>query len=419
VQKVLIPWESTKTSVPQDCTFPAISAFDHRTEDEGGSALEAKHMAQVMDNMAPVLQESLEPSLETVMDTSVSLHALDPLRDARWRAFIEKHPRASVFHTVGWLDALSRTYGYQPIVYTTSPPGAALQNGLVFCRVESWLTGRRLVSLPFSDHCEPLVDSAVELESMLGHLQAYRRSADCKYMEIRPSQSRLRHLSAQEGFQPFQQYYLHTIDLRSPKDELFRRFHESSIQRRIRRGERAGLVHECGRSEALLKKFYELNMLARRRHLMPPQPKSWFRNLMASMGDALEIHVASHENKAVASIMTLRFKNTVVYKYGGSDQACHNLGSMPFVLWRAIEQAKSNGVQTFDLGRSDCSNQGLVDFKDHWAAQRTVLNYWRFPAPQENFKLNDSLALAGARHFFGFLPNSMLKAAGLLYRHIG
>jgi hypothetical protein len=30
---------------------------------------------------------------------------------------------------------------------------------LVFCRVRSWLTGRRSISLPFSDHCEPLVES--------------------------------------------------------------------------------------------------------------------------------------------------------------------------------------------------------------------------------------------------------------------
>jgi hypothetical protein len=376
-------------------------------------------MAQVMDKTAPVLHDSLEPLLEPVMDTSAPLHAVDPLQDARWGAFIEEHPRATIFHTVPWLDALHRTYGYQPIVYTTSPPGADLQNGLVFCRVKSWLTGRRLVSLPFSDHCEPLVDSAAALESILGHLQEYRRSADWKYIEIRPSNSRLCHPSAQGGFQPCKQYYLHTIDLQPKEDELFHQFHESSIQRRIRRAERAGVVHECGRSDALFTKFYQLNLLARRRHQIPPQPKEWFRNLMATMGDALQIHVASHENRAVASIMTLRFKNTVVYKYGGSDQACHKLGSMPFLLWRAIQQAKSNAAQTFDLGRSDYSNQGLVDFKDRLAAQRTSLTYWRFPAPAENFSVNDNLALAGARHFFGFLPDSMLKAAGLLYRHIG
>lgn len=415
-----MPCEWTKTSVPHDCNLPAISPFDHKSEDERRSAMAANHIAQPIDKTAPVLHEPLEPLHELVMNASVPLHAVDPLQDARWGAFIEEHPRASVFHTVPWLHALRQTYGYQPIVYTTSPPGADLQNGLVFCRVESWLTGPRLVSLPFSDHCEPLIDSAEELESILCYLQAYRRSGDWKYIEIRPLNSSLCHPSAKEGFQPSKQYYLHTIDLQPQEDELFRRFHESSVQRRIRRAERAGVVHECGRSDALLTKFYQLNLLARRRHQIPPQPKEWFRNLMASMGDALEIHVASHNNRAVAGIITLRFKNTVVYKYGGSDQAYHKLGSMPFLLWRAIQEAKSKAVQTFDLGRSDYSNQGLVDFKNRWADQRTLLTYWRFPARAENFPVNVSLALAGAKHFFGFLSNSMLKVAGgLLYRHIG
>ena len=48
------------------------------------------------------------------MTTGVSV--LDPLADARWDDLLERHPRASVFHSRGWLEALKRTYGYEPIV---------------------------------------------------------------------------------------------------------------------------------------------------------------------------------------------------------------------------------------------------------------------------------------------------------------
>ena len=44
------------------------------------------------------------------------------------------------------------------VVYTTSPPSLPLSNGIVLCEINSWLTGRRMVSVPFSDHCEPLLD---------------------------------------------------------------------------------------------------------------------------------------------------------------------------------------------------------------------------------------------------------------------
>jgi folate-dependent phosphoribosylglycinamide formyltransferase PurN len=143
----------------------------------------------------------LTPSIAP-RNNSSAVYAIDPLRDPRWSAFIERHPNTSVFHSVPWLQALKRTYGFEPIVYTTSQPGSDLQNGIVFCRVNSWITGRRLVSLPFSDHCEPLVDSRRELESILGHLQTERRAGDWKYVEIRPEICRLNETVSAGGFQP-------------------------------------------------------------------------------------------------------------------------------------------------------------------------------------------------------------------------
>ena len=62
----------------------------------------------------------------------------------------------SVFHTRGWLQTLQRTYGYQPVAFTMSAPSGALTNALLFCVVRSWLTGNRLVSLPFPITAEPL-----------------------------------------------------------------------------------------------------------------------------------------------------------------------------------------------------------------------------------------------------------------------
>jgi len=72
----------------------------------------------------------------------------------RWPAFVERHKKDSVFHTSAWLEALHRTYGYKPVVYTTNEPGQELTNGVPFCFVNSWLTGRRMVSLSRFRHQE-------------------------------------------------------------------------------------------------------------------------------------------------------------------------------------------------------------------------------------------------------------------------
>ena len=111
---------------------------------------------------------------------------LEPLADSRWTRFVDRHPHTSVFHTRGWLEALHRTYGYEPVVYTTAAPTEDLTNGIVFCRTDSWLCGRRLVSLPFSDHCEPLVDNKEELAFLTTSVIQEACSGSYEYVEIRP-----------------------------------------------------------------------------------------------------------------------------------------------------------------------------------------------------------------------------------------
>lgn len=349
----------------------------------------------------------------------MKIFTIDPRFDSRWARFLNQHPRASIFHTPGWLEALHRTYGYQPVVYTTSPPELELANGAAFCRVESRLTGRRLASLPFSDHCEPLVDNPQELAFLLSNLQTEQRVNNWKYVEIRPVSGILRDTSTYDGFNPCRRYYLHTTNLRPDLIEIFRRLHKDSIQRRIHKAERQGLGHECGRSEAILEKYYRLLLLTRERHCLPPQPLDWYRNLRQCMGDAMDIHVASQGDRPVASIVTLRFKDTVFYKYGSSDLAYKNLGATPFLLWRVIEAAKATGAQGLDLGRSDFDKQGLIAFKDKWASTRTSLVYWRYPPP-DGTSLDDSRAVNLAKRAIGLMPKWLLKITGrLLYRHFG
>jgi CelD/BcsL family acetyltransferase involved in cellulose biosynthesis len=354
------------------------------------------------------------------MHQSVSLppvYRFDPLRDPRWTDLIERHPRASAFHLPAWLDALQRTYGYEPVGLTTAPPGTAFRNGVVFCRVRSWLTGQRLVSLPFSDHCQPLVDSEEELKHLMTDLDRDRDVSKWKYAELRPidpPRERSTDLETAESF------CFHRLDLRPTLEDLFRRFHKSCVQRKIRRAEREHLACEEGRSETLLQKFYELNVLTRRRLHVPPQPLAWFRNLITGLGDKLTIWVASKDGQAVASILTLRYKDTLVYKYGCSDRRFSNLGGMQLLFWRAIENAKRDGLSEFDLGRSDWVDEGLIDFKDRWGAARSELTYLRHSPQASRSRAASLLQLRMARQVAAFVPDSVVISVGrTLYRHLG
>jgi Acetyltransferase (GNAT) domain len=343
------------------------------------------------------------------------VYTLDPLNDLRWADFVERHSRASIFHTRGWLEALHRTYGYEPVVYTTCAPASALTNGIVFCRIRSWLTGGRMVSLPFADHCEPLVGCLGESREILSSVQRTLDNERFKYIELRPLSA---NLLTETSMQKSDSFCFHALDLQPPLVELFRRFQKDSIQRKIRRAEREDLLYEEGRSEILLKKFYHLFVLTRRRHKVPPQPIDWFQNLVTCLGDRLKIRVASKAGRPIASMLTLRHGEAMVYKYGGSDASVHNWGATPFLFWKAIQDAKAGGVQKFDFGRSDGDNRGLIIFKDRWGSERTELTYWRLPGRSVPGRGQWKLKIAGP--IFARMPDRVLAASGrILYRHIG
>jgi hypothetical protein len=348
------------------------------------------------------------------------VYSLNPLEDHRWTEFVDRHPKASVFHGMGWLEALRRTYGYEPVAYSTTPPTSArLANGVVFCRVDSWLTGRRLVSLPFTDHCEPLVDDPADRANLVTALtQAVSddsRSRRLKYIEIRsPRSDSWDPAAAKAG-----SFAFHCLDLEPPTAEIYARTHKSTIQRKIQRGTREGLCYESGNSEALLKKFYGLVLMTRRRHQLPPQPVQWFRNLAACMRNQLTIRVASKDGRPIAGILTLEYRDTMVYKYGCSNARYHNLGGMPFLFWKAIEEAKELGLRRFDLGRSDRNNTGLITFKERWGASPSDLTYVRYTAPRSQVTAGGFPPHA-LRRIFAWMPDRLLTTTGtLLYRHIG
>ncbi|HXO30877.1 MAG TPA: GNAT family N-acetyltransferase [Candidatus Acidoferrales bacterium] len=325
-----------------------------------------------------------------------------------------------MFHTSGWLAALQQTYDYEPIVFTTSPPEERLRNGLVFCKVKSWVTGRRLVSLPFSDHCALLADTSSEQEELLSHFCERASRDGYTHAEIRPKNTGDSVPLAAANLEIAERFCLHALSLDPPLDVLFHNLHKDCIQRKIHRAQKEHLSYESGRTEPLLRTFYQLLMRTRRRQLLPPQPLKWFRNLVKSMGENLTIRIVSKDHCPVAAMLTLSHKTTLTFKYGCSDERFQNLGGTPFLFWKAIQEAKDQGLRELDLGRSAIDHTGLIQFKDRLGAVKTVLPYWRGPSGRAAAPARLWWKIRMTKGIMSWIPEPVLVASGrFLYRHIG
>lgn len=346
----------------------------------------------------------------------MKFHILNPLFDDRWDNFVASDPRASVFHRRNWISALASTYGYRPLVLTSTPPGQPLSDGVPFCEIRSWITGSRLVSLPFADHVDPLFDGHEALSNLTEWMQSASLQHHWRYVELRPlSEFTLPNsLSATN-----QSFWSHFLDLTPSLEQTFRNFHRSCVQRRILHAERSGLVYEKSCSEEVLNDFYRLLIMTRRRHGLLPQPRAWFRNLLQSMGTDAELRLVRQNGMAVAAILTLRHQRTAVYKYGCSDHNFHHLAGMPFLFWKLIQESKADGLEKIDLGRTNIEDHGLSEFKDRLGATRRRITYLRFPDSLRESRLSPSrIPAAGA--VFSVLPDAISSRVGqLVYRHVG
>lgn len=341
---------------------------------------------------------------------------IDPLSDERWPEFLRRHPQASVFHSRGWLAALYDTYGYKPMAFTTSLPGQPLRDGVVFCEVKSWLVKPRLVSLPFSDHTEVLISRNEDLAGVLRYLVMGVKEGRWTSLELRPPGCS----GEWQGFCDGPQFIVHKLSLEPSLDDLFAGFNKDSTQRKIRRAQREQLNCEEGGSEELIQQFFRLVILTRKRKALPPPPLAWFRSVAKNLGNDAKIRIArTKKGELAGGILTLVHKDKMLFKYGASDARFHNLGTMPFLLWQAIQEAKAMGASTFDFGRSDFEHEGLIRFKDHFGTEQTPLVHKMFPAdswePGEHHR-----RMQAATRMFRILPEPALVLAGrLIYPHIG
>lgn len=80
----------------------------------------------------------------------------NPFEHPDWDEMVIGLPNFSFFHSAAWAKVLVETYGYAPNYFVAKGTND-LRALLPVMEVDSWLTGRRGIALPFTDDCEPLL----------------------------------------------------------------------------------------------------------------------------------------------------------------------------------------------------------------------------------------------------------------------
>jgi CelD/BcsL family acetyltransferase involved in cellulose biosynthesis len=338
---------------------------------------------------------------------------IDPIGDPDWLAFVESCPTAEVFHHPRWLELLRSQYGYGFQACCVGD-GDGIEAGIPIARIESRLTGRRLVSLPFSDICSPLArDADPAALDALGQALVEESGRAGLDLTVHGSLPGAPGAFVQHGF------FRHLLPLASDPAEVEQRYSKSQIKRGIKKAKREGLRFERRTDEDALDAFYALHVKTRRKLGVPTQPKRFIRRFeelfAAGMGF---VGLIFDGEQPIAAAVFLTWNGTVTYKYGASD--ARKLGKRPnnLLFSEVIRWACETGFHTLDFGRTDIDNEGLRAFKRSWGASEVELSYTyvmdREPSLESG--LRDRVMGATIQRS----PALVSRLAGeALYRHFG
>ena len=354
------------------------------------------------------------PAVSSVPTSRVKIE--NPLESTNWDERVSRLPGCNIFHSAAWCKVLHGSYGFTPLYFTSTHDGQ-LDGVLPVMEVNSWLTGTRGVSLPFTDHCQPIGFSTSLVRPLLKAVLKHGSARRWRYLECRSEAAWAGSLSNCRSSLSFRG---HKLELTWDTDSIFARF-DSSVRRAIRKAEKAGLVVEVSRDLAAVRSYYELHCKTRKKHGLPPQPFKFFLNihrfiLSQQMGMVVS---AKLNGKAIASAVCLHFGTDAVYKFGASDDAFQDLRPNNLVLWEAIKWFARAGAKVLDFGRTSLYSEGLRRYKLGWGTDEQKINYYKFDLWRDAFVTDRDAVCGWHNRVFRALPGWLAKLSGAaVYRHL-
>lgn len=344
----------------------------------------------------------------------MDLQILNPLEISNWDDLVLATGKASFFHSAAWARVLHESYGYKP-QYFASFENGRLVSLMPFMEINSWLTGKRGVSLPFTDQVSAIAPDRMGFEHLVQEVKDYGIKAGWKYIQWRDG------TFFPEGVNASESHYTHELCLSKSEKELFSGFRDST-RRNIKKSAKAGVTVEIGQTLDSVRSFYRLNCITRKRHGLPPQPFSFFEKVfehVTSKGHGIVV-CAHNSAKAIASSMFFHFGRGAIYKYGASDLAHQELRANNLVMWEAIKWFRARGFESLNLGKTEPKNEGLLQFKRGWGAEERLLRYLKYDSKKKVFHGEENGKDSFMNMVLARIPITMLTLLGrLLYRHVG
>jgi CelD/BcsL family acetyltransferase involved in cellulose biosynthesis len=342
----------------------------------------------------------------------MTLTTIEPRIDPRWHE-LTAGPAGSVFTSPPWIRAVCSTYDFVPqarILIEDDRPTA----GLAWVDVDD-LRGHRLISLPFCDRADPIVDDLDTWRVLVDGL-ADPEGPRFTTRTLLPSPATDDPRFEQAGLAAW-----HGTEIDSNSDELWSKLHPSA-RRYVSFARRTGLRTEVRCDHDAVLAFHGLHVLLRKnKYRLLAQPAQLFSRIWTEFSplDGVAMVGAYAGTELVAGALLLQWQDVVYLKFAASHPQWLHRHPNELVYWASLCHAHGRGARLLDWGLSDLEQPGLIAFKDKWAShQRRIRTLRSGRRPRSSSRTDATLSGLTALLTEPSVSDDLTARAGaLLYRY--
>lgn len=336
---------------------------------------------------------------------------------AGWQALARDH--GTFYHDARWITGLARCFRYRTHWVTASEKGQ-LVAGLALAEVPTLSGGRRLVSYPFSFIAGPMASSDTAARAVVEasrELVAERRARRVEIKALGQAGD------TPEGFVRSTRYSTYRISPEGGEQAVWKRLDRTSVQQRVRKGEKAGVQVVMGESEADWLAMARLEEGVQRGHGVPAPPRRLFVDLLRGLQreGLVDLYLAKvPDGRIAAGFVMYKGPRDWIYAFSASaPELVREFRPTHVLLWAGLKAAVAANV-ILDLGRTAPEQETLSEFKARWGATVVPLAYDYFPtAGGLNQARRDTGVLALASRVWSRLPAPVARLGSGLYRYLG
>jgi len=337
--------------------------------------------------------------------------------------FVEKQTKdASFFYSDAWLNLITRLYRHPIVPLLTTNQAGQMTGFLPLCSIQSPLTGRRLVALPYSDYYPLLASDDNTANDLITQAIDLAQQQKVRYLELRTGLNET--LARRTDLVEVNSCVRPLLPLPGDPDAAWSGLRKP-VRNQIKKSRKLGVQVRIAQQREEVAHYYRLHLQTYcKKHGVLAQPAQFFYGLWDNLAanGMMQLLLAEYEGHVIAGLVILVSSSTTVgLAYGGADERYLHLAPNNLLTWAAITWGCEHGYQVLDMGRTERANEGLIEFKRRWGAIPEPLPYYYYyPATTG---LEATSGQSQKRHFLNscwkHLPVAITgPLGGRLYRHM-